>query len=144
MLPDVYAMGCDGQCLLPFVPDGASVAFSKLETPGAGDFACIWLRPEIVKPGHHQGILKRLVLGIPDWVKFPWTDNPQSDVVPIIIAEQFNPAGQYRIRCSDVLAVHKALGYVGAGAKIGGSINERDLQPFAKGHPAAKQAKRKD
>ena len=22
-LPDVYAMGCDGQCLLPFVPDGA-------------------------------------------------------------------------------------------------------------------------
>jgi hypothetical protein len=127
--PDFYALVCEGVCLEPIVPHGASVAVTKLGKPKAGDFVCIWQRPEIVSPGQHQLVLKRLVLDVPPWVKFPYQDHPDSDVAAILIAEQFNPRRSYRIRCSDLLAVHKAIGYTTG--KIGRkSISTGDLLPF--------------
>ena len=40
-LPDVYCSTCEGDCLQPLIPNGATIAFSKLEAPKAGDFVSI-------------------------------------------------------------------------------------------------------
>lgn len=57
--------------------------------------------------------MKRLVTNIPDWMKaFPFAEHPDSEISPLLIAEQFNPPRSYRVRCSDLLGVHKALGFI--------------------------------
>ena len=66
-------------------------------------------RPEGVRHGQTQGTIKRLVLGAPPWVKaFPYRDHPESDVHAVIVVEALNPKQQFAIKCSDLLAMHKA------------------------------------
>ena len=130
-LPDIYCSTSVGVCLSPLIPDGATIAFSKLEAPKSGDFAVIWQRPGIVTNGQ-QAIVKRLAMNIPPWVKFPYKDHPQSDVLAIIMAEQLNPKRTFTIKCSDVLAVHKAIGYLPKRNKQGTMINLDDLRPMPK------------
>ena len=130
-LPDVYCSTCEGDCLEPLIPNGATIAFSKLEAPKQGDFVVVWKRPEIVEPGRHQAIVKRLVMGIPPWVKsFPLKEHPQSDVHALIVAEQMNPRRAFSIKCSDVIAVHKAIGYLAEGRPQASMINTDDLLPM--------------
>ena len=130
-LPDIYCSTNDGVCLSPLIPDGATIAFSKLEEVKAGDFVSVWHRPEITN-GKHQAIVKRLVMNIAPWVKFPYKDHPKSDVLAIIMAEQINPKRTFTIKCSDVLAVHKAIGFMPKRNKQGGMINLADLLPMPK------------
>ena len=129
-LPDAYALTLQGDCLAPVIPDGASVGIDKHAKPKAGDIVCIWFRPEATAPDGLQCTLKKLVFNIADWVTFPYRDHPKSEVVPVLIVKQFNPERQYTIKCSNVLAVHKATGYTAKGTRMGGSLNERDLRPF--------------
>ena len=94
-LPDEYGMRVLGDCMLPEIADNALLHFDKREPVKAGDTVIIYRRPEIVPEGQPQAQVKRLVLAIPDWVTFPWRDNPKSEVLPLIIAEQLNPPRQY-------------------------------------------------
>ena len=130
-LPDIYCSTCEGDCLSPLIADGATIAFSKLEEARAGDFVSVWHRPGITN-GKHQAIVKRLVMNIPPWVKFPYKDHPKSDVLAILMAEQMNPRRTFTIKCSDVLAVHKAIGFMPKRNKQGGMIDLGDLSPMPK------------
>ena len=109
-LPDVYGMRVAGDCMAPEIPDGSLLHFDKREPVKAGDTVIIYARPELVRPGGMQAQVKRLVLAIPDCVKFPFRQHPDSNVSPLIIAEMLNPPRQLMINCSDVLAVHKCMG----------------------------------
>ena len=130
-LPDLYCSTCEGDCLQPLIPNGATIAFSKLEVPKAGDFVVVWKRPEIVEAGRHQAIVKRMVMNIPPWVKsFPFKEHPQSEVHALIVAEQMNPRRAFSIKCSDVIAVHKAIGYLAEGRPQASMINTDDLLPM--------------
>lgn len=128
-LPDTYAMVLEGTCMLPAIPDLAVVGISKVERPRPGDYVILWRRPELVPPGQHQGILKRLVLNIPPYVKFPWREHPDSDVHAIALVEMLNPHRQFTYKCADLLAVHKAIGLLPE-SRAGATHAEGDLQPF--------------
>ena len=134
-LPDIYCSTCEGDCLQPLIPNGAVIAFSKLEVPKAGDFVSIWQRPEITA-GKHQAIVKRLVMNIAPWVKsFPHKEHPQSTVAALIMAEQMNPKRTFTIECKDVLAVHKAIGYLPMPKPQGSMISTDDLLPMPEARP---------
>lgn len=106
--PDEYAMVCQGTCLEPEVPDGTCLMFDKREPVCAGDLVVLYFRPELVAPGQHQGIVKRLVLDVPPWVRFPYGDHPDSNVQALITAEQTNPHRRYAIKAASLLAIHNA------------------------------------
>lgn len=113
-LPDRYGMIAEGVCLEPAIADGACLLFDKNAPIARGDFVILFKRPEIVKPGQHQAIVKRLVMPPPPWVKFPYREHPESEVRALVIAEQFNPRATFAIPCEDLLAIHKCLGPVPA------------------------------
>jgi hypothetical protein len=46
------------------------------------------------------------------------------------MVEQLNPPIGYRIKCEDILAIHKAIGYSPAGGKIGGTVSSGDMLPI--------------
>lgn len=95
----------------PEVPDGAKAVFSKSEKPVAGDLVVVWYAPRILKPGDLPCATKRLVMAPPPWVKrFPYADHPESNVHALLMVEQLNPARQYGILCSEIIALHKFLG----------------------------------
>jgi hypothetical protein len=129
-LPDLYCMGLDGDCLEPLIPDRGVVMIKKSEPFGVGDVVCIWFRPEYVGPGGPQSWLKRVTMNMPPWVKFPYKEHPESEVSALIMVEQLNPPIGYRIKCKDILAIHKAVGYSPAGGKIGGTVNSGDMLPI--------------
>ena len=111
-LPDRYILTTDGTCMEPEIPNGAKVICDKTAKPIAGDLAVLFFRPECVPAGEHSAQLKRLVLSIPPFVKFPWRDHPDSNLRPILIVEMSNPPRQFHYRCDQLLAVHKCLGLV--------------------------------
>jgi hypothetical protein len=56
-------------------------------------------------------------------VKFPWTENPKSEVHALVIAEQTNPPRQYAIKCDLLCAIHKCLGPLGNDER---AVDERE------------------
>lgn len=104
-IPDFYALRGVGTCMVPLIDDGALLAFDKREPVTSGDTVNVWFRPERVKPGAPQGIVKRLVMGL-----------PPTDVLPlvidmaIVVVDQLNPPRQYQIPASHILAIHKCVG----------------------------------
>jgi len=133
-LPDVYCMALDGDCLAPLVPDRSAVVIKRSESFASGDVVCIWFRPEAVPEGSHQAWLKRLRMNVPPWVKsFPYNDHPQSEVQAVVVVEQLNPMRTYAVKCSDILAIHKAVGHVPAGGTIGGTISCANVFPIGDG-----------
>ena len=128
-LPDVYCMKLDGDCLEPLIPHGASVVLKKSERIAAGDIVCVWFHPRIIKPGMPSAWLKRLQSNIPPWVKFPYADHPDSNVQAALLLEQITPPQSYRIKCSDVIGLHKAIGFAPA-CEIGGSVRSDTIMPI--------------
>ena len=73
-LPDRYGMIVKGVCLEPEIADGSCLLFDKTASYKPGDLVILWRRPELVKPGQPQSIVKRLYMAPPPWVKFPYRD----------------------------------------------------------------------
>lgn len=113
--PDIYPMLIDGDCMQPLIPDRAAVIVQKSAAFAAGDVVCVWFQPAIVKPGMPACWLKRLALGIPPWVKFPYKEHPKSEVRAVGIFEQLNPPRNYSLACEHILTIHKAIGFVPPG-----------------------------
>ena len=84
--------------------------FSRVDPYRRGDFVVIYRRPELVKPGGFQAAVKRLVFAPPPFVKFPWRENPRSEVRALVGLEQLNPARSWWVPCDELLAIHKCLG----------------------------------
>ncbi len=112
-MPDIYAMGCAGDCLLPVFKDGCFLKFSKSEPYEVGDFVVLYKRPELVRPGGFQAIIKRLVNKPAAWVTFPWKNHPNSDAHPAVMVAQLNPPRTFAVPCDHLLGIHKCLGEVG-------------------------------
>lgn len=129
-LPELYCLKLDGDCLEPVIPDRAAVMIKKSETFDVGDVVVIWFRAEAVPAGEPRSWLKRITMNAPPWVKFPYKDHPKSDVAPLIMVEQLNPPVGYTVKCSDILAIHKAVGYSPAGGTIGGTVSTGDMLPI--------------
>lgn len=105
-IPDRYALRGVGTCMEPLIEDGSLLAFDKREPVVSGDTVNIWFHPERVKPGDPQGIVKRLVIGLPP--------EDVRDVVmhmAVVIVDQLNPPRQYQIPASHILAIHKCVGF---------------------------------
>lgn len=105
-----YGMVLSGECLHPTFKNGEKVIFDREAPIEASCFACFYYRPEVVPAGALPAGMKRVVIAPPSFVTFPWRDNPKSEVVPVVIVEQFNPPRQWSIRCGDLLAVHRCIG----------------------------------
>jgi hypothetical protein len=104
-------MNLEGTCLEPHIPNGTAVVCDKNEKVNSGDFVILFFRSERVAPGAHAALCKRLVLGLPPFVKLPWHDKPGSDD-PVIIVAMLNPPQHISYRWRDLLAIHKVLGTV--------------------------------
>ena len=111
-LPERYATVCVGACMAPKIPDGSYLAVSAVEPCKPGDLVVLYFRPELVKPGHPQGLIKRLVMAPPPWIKFPMREQPQSEVKAILLVEMDNPRQQLIVRCDQLLGIHKCLGVI--------------------------------
>jgi hypothetical protein len=111
-VPDRYVLIVQGDCMAPLHRDGAAVLVDKGAPFEAGDLVVIYLKPELVKPGRCNAMLKRLV-SIPHWVaSFPFSDHPESQVVAIAAVETLNPPRRLHYRCADILAIHRCAGAV--------------------------------
>lgn len=110
VFPELYAMKLSGDCLAPELMDGDEVKFSSVESPAVGDFCIFIMRPELVRPGGMQCIIKRMVMAPPPYVTLPFRENPKSEVHALVVAEQLNPRRQYVIKCENLLAIHKFVG----------------------------------
>ena len=108
--PELYAMKLSGDCLAPDLMDGDEVKFSSVEPPVVGEFCIFIMRPELVRPGGMQCMIKRMVMAPPPYVKLPFREHPDSEVHALVIAEQLNPRRQYMIKCENLLAIHKFVG----------------------------------
>ncbi|HEV7323511.1 MAG TPA: S24/S26 family peptidase [Bosea sp. (in: a-proteobacteria)] len=111
-MPDIYAMIVEGDCMLPHIKTGTKLMFSRTEAYQPGDMVILFRRPDMVKPGEHQAIVKRLVLPPAPWAKFGVDRHPKSEVDPVVIVEMFNPRRQLAYSVSGLQGIHKCLGPV--------------------------------
>jgi hypothetical protein len=109
-VPERYALIVQGDCMAPLHRDGDVVTADKRAPYEAGDLVVIYIKPELVKPGRCNAMLKRLV-SIPHWATtFPFKDHPESEVIAIATVETLNPPRRLHYRCADVLAIHRCTG----------------------------------
>jgi Peptidase S24-like len=127
-LPQIYAVVAMGDCMEPHFKDGQPIIVSSTATPEEGDTVIIHFRPEFVRPGGYEAIVKRLKYGLYG-ATFPW-DLTGSDVVITATVEQLNPPRTYHIPYDQILAVHKVLG-PGKRDATGGVVAPREMVEVA-------------
>lgn len=114
-LPRHYALLLDGDCMQPVVPDRAVGVMDKKAKFEPGDAVCIWFRPERMAPSGHRAWLKRLTTNLPSFVTFPYREHPDSEMQAILGCEQINPPRRFWLPCTDIMAVHKVIGFLPPG-----------------------------
>lgn len=110
--PDVYALRVRGACLAPTIPDDCHVICDSRLSVVPGDIVVVHFCPERVRPGGDTCILKRLVIGPPNTISFPFVNHPDSNLVPAIILEMDNPKRRLAVPCDAVMAIHRCVGPV--------------------------------
>ncbi|MCC7275808.1 MAG: S24 family peptidase [Alphaproteobacteria bacterium] len=111
-MPEIYAMRVTGTCMEPAIPHGSYLKFSAGELPVPGDLVNLFIRPELVAPGRPQALLKRLVMGPPPWVTFPYHEPAGDAGRAVVIVEQLSPLGFHTFRAADLLGMHRCVGIV--------------------------------
>jgi hypothetical protein len=114
-LPETYAMQAEGKCMEPLFRHGQKLMFSRSAPWRSGDVVVLFKRPEVIQPGEHQAIVKRLVL-TPG--RTFWTDpanHKRGNLAPIVIVEMLNPRKILYIDPAHLLGIHKCLGPVPEG-----------------------------
>ncbi|MFC0217827.1 hypothetical protein ACFFJ7_05410 [Pseudochelatococcus lubricantis] len=110
--PEVYAMVLDGHCMEPWLHHDQKLVMSKTEAYKPGDIVALFIRPELLQPGQHQILLKRLKYAIAPWARFGADLHPKAELDPLVIVEQINPRRELVFRASQIQAIHKCLGPV--------------------------------
>lgn len=127
--PAVYSLQCDGTCLEPLIKDGTRLLFSRDERYFPGDLVCLHVRPELVRPGDHQLLVKKLVIAPPH--RF-WTDptcNAGSNIKPVVIVQTLNPQKTLYLKPEALLGIHKCLGPAEGRAAV--KVSTADLKAAA-------------
>jgi hypothetical protein len=102
LLPNVFALVCEGDCMSPVYPDGTKLKFDRTKSYGFGDTVMIVRRPGSYPPGDHQALVKQFV-----------SDTRGIDLnggEGGIVAKMLNPPKILFFPKSDVLAVIKCVG----------------------------------
>lgn len=98
-MPDRYCLPGVGTCMEPLIPDGALIAFDKRETPKKGDVVCLtFTRAMALKQGL-PGMVKILGMEL-----IPGFDT-------LLAFEMLNPRRTIHFWSSDLLAIHKCIGF---------------------------------
>ena len=116
-LPERYCMQTEGNCMEPVYPDGSKILISSIESYRYGDDVAIFLRPECVKPGKHQVLIKRVVIA--PRREF-WLGNSKATIAnlaPTVVLEMLNPQTMLQLDPSTILGMHRCLGLVPADIK---------------------------
>ena len=98
----VLRLAVEGMCLAPDITDGDMVIATPDRTPRAGEFAVMYPR------GDAKPVVKRLVLAVPEMLDV----HPNSEVMPLVIAEQLNPPKVFRCPVDKLTAVHAVIGWM--------------------------------
>lgn len=92
-LPDVFGLTVRGDCMSPTIRDGSHIVVERNAPVKPGELVCVFLKPEFVPAGQLQAGVKRLVLNIPPFVKFPFKNHPDSAVRPVSFSNRTIPSG---------------------------------------------------
>jgi len=106
--PEIYAVVPRGDCMSPLYEDGVPIIVSSTAVCGAGDVVIVHMKPEFVKPGGFEAIVKRLTHDLYG-TTFPW-DPTGSDVIIPVTLEQLNPPRRHYIPYDRIAAIHKVIG----------------------------------
>lgn len=109
-LPPEYAMIAEGDCLLPAIPSGTKLLFSRAEPCRPGDYVVLYIRPDLVQPGDHQATVKRLKVAPPPWATFG--EDKGGETAGVVIVEMFNPPRLIIFKTADLQGMHRCLGPV--------------------------------
>ena len=110
-LPEWYALQCVGDCMAPTLKDGCKAVFHTKSPVKKGDVVVVWFRPEVVRPGGHQALVKRPALALRPGLTFPYREHPESTVAMIAMLSMDNrPHEWLPVPCADILAMHKYVG----------------------------------
>lgn len=98
--PESYAVGIDGDCMLPDLQSGDIVICDPSQPPEPGDLVGIWW-----KNGSMQPALKKLVMSLPprEW----WDMGGEAKA--LLCIEMLNPPTRMTVELSDVDAIHKVI-----------------------------------
>lgn len=109
-LPDEFVLQTNGNCMHPIIQDGEFLVVDKRKKIQSGDLAVIYFKPEFVKPGGMQAMVKRAVHRFPAWGVFPfrYEAGRYGDFGPVVIFEQINPRNTFPIDLRSVLGVYHA------------------------------------
>jgi hypothetical protein len=129
--PEYYALAVDGDDMLPFVPDDATLALAKSAVLCAGNVVLLWRRPECIAADAHQAQVGLLAAALPPFLTLPWVPSNGCGIEPAIIVERTNPPRRFIVGASTVLAIHKAIGLFPGPSTPGGSHPYDTLIPFA-------------
>jgi hypothetical protein len=109
---ETYAMRTVGDCMAPFVPDGAAALIDPNQAVDVGDFVTLHFHQNAWEKFGLKAWLKRLARPIPSYVKFP--GHPKSEIAFLVVVNQISPRKFYVLQDRDVIAIHKIVGYIPA------------------------------
>ncbi|WP_158808441.1 hypothetical protein [Beijerinckia sp. L45] len=112
--PPVYGLPISGSHMAPEYTNGCVARIDRDAVYRAGDVVAVWYRPEVLKPGSAQAMFMRVVI-MPSFgrVDFPYNDHPDSEVQSVVmLGSDDKPDTMLPVRCSWILAIHKAVGAV--------------------------------
>lgn len=103
-MPDQYALKGVGDCMAPLLEDGALFVCDKQREPAPGDIVSLIFAKEAARRWGVPGLVNKLAMALPPW-------NLTGDAIGLVIVDQLNPPRRYCIPTSEVLAVHKVIGF---------------------------------
>ncbi len=126
LLPNIYALRLEGDCMHPTIQDGQLAVLSPLAPIEPGDFVGVFFKDRLHDFRNCNVIIKRLVMA--PWQGYQFGIPIKGEVTPLMIIEQLNPIKRYRVDCCDVLAVHKVLGTYEPGRQDMFRLSEADAR----------------
>lgn len=64
-----FGLTVRGDCMSPEIPDGTNIVVHRDIMPKAGELAVVFFKPEVVRAGGLQAVVKRLVTNVPPFWK---------------------------------------------------------------------------
>lgn len=117
-MPERYALTGTGTCMEPIVQDGALIVADKTIEPEPDDVVIVHFTQDYARLFGAPGCVKRLRMPLPP----PGFDG-------LMVVEQVNPLRSYSFRSSDVLAVHKVIGFAEPNGPDGATFRTNQEAP---------------
>lgn len=99
-MPEQYCLRAEGRCMEPIFFSDDPLLIDRTRPLKIEGFIAVWLRRELVRPGEHQIIVKRL------------SGFRKVNGVESVVLEMLNPKVRLALPLSGVEAMHVCLGVV--------------------------------